>query len=269
MAYTFSINPALNNLYSLQISAGVTLHTRIFRRTNKYFEGRCFCNHIQTASHGYACAIGGGDGIVVVAEIIRQLRAGKESHRRARATGGIGFFASHGRKYRIAGVLLRPDNGMPARAGIEMILHIAEFAVASPQVPSKAVFLCCTRSRAVCISAAYDTHDERVDTIFLPVRQTILIDIAHHIATGKVLNHGLFSAVGSNDAINRPQHAEVIAGYLLEITQLIFCIETNAPESIKATFGCALMLYQFHQGLEEQPVVKLLLCFGISEHQPA
>lgn len=156
---------------------------------------------------------------------------------------------------------------MPTGVGIEMILHLAEFAVASPQVPAKTVFLCCTRSRAVGISAVYDTHDERVDTIFLPLRQTTLVDIAHHIASGKVLNHYLFSAVGSNDAINCSQHAEVIAEYLLEITQLIFCIETNAPGSIKAPFGCTLMLYQFHQGLEEQPVVKLLLCFGISEHQ--
>ena len=99
----------------------------------------------------------------------------------------------------------------------------------------KIVFLCCAWRCTVRICAAYDPHHEGIYTICLTISQTILVDISHHVTSGKVLNCCFFGAFGSNNAVNRTQHAEVIARDLFKITQLVFRIQANATESVKAT----------------------------------
>ena len=77
---------------------------------------------------------------------------------------------------------------MPTRICIEVILHIAEFAVPATKVPCKCILFGCPGRCRVRIRAANDTHHKRISAVLLSIGQAVFVDVAHHVAPGKLFD---------------------------------------------------------------------------------
>ena len=178
------VNPPLDDLNTLQVRARIAFDTRVFvrdreepQRLDRFFKG---------STHRNAGFVGLGYSVWTLAQILGQSVAAKETHCRTGTTGGVGFLSAQGFEDRVPRVLFRPDHGMATRIGIEVILNIAKLGISPSQVARIVLLIRTTRQGGVRIRTAYDTHHKGIDALVLPVGQSILVGIAHHVAACKV-----------------------------------------------------------------------------------
>jgi hypothetical protein len=87
---------------------------------------------------------------------------------------------------------------------------------------------------------------EGVQPAILLKRQSVFEHIAHHISAVEAGDIDWEASIRPHLTLHTAQHGEVIGRYLLEATELVLGIDTDARHTIKPTLRGALVLYQFH-----------------------